>query len=80
MRLDDLLETPGFSDCRTSYLEIVISAAGAFFGKLAIFIDLRVLLDPESAVIVVLSMGTDAVLLCAASKAAFSQSWNVAGP
>ena len=78
MRLDDLLETDGFSDCRTSYLEMMISAAGGFFGKLSIFIDLRALLDPKTAVIVVRSMGANAVLLFAALKAPFSQPWNVA--
>jgi len=80
MRLHDLLETSGFSACGTSYLEMVISAAGGFFGKLAIFIDLRALLDPKSPVIVVPSTGANAVLLFAAPKAPFSQLWNVAGP
>ncbi len=67
----------GLTEHKASYSEIMISAVGGFLGILAIFMITQTFLDPETAVMIVPSMGASAVLLFAAPHAPFSQPWNV---
>ncbi len=57
----------------------LISAIGGFLGIFGIFMTSYWLLDPETAVLIVPSMGASAVLLFAAPHVPFSQPWNVLG-
>jgi CBS domain-containing membrane protein len=79
MSLNDFLETIGFSRHTGNYRDQLVSAAGGFVGILCIFIISQWLLDAETAVLIVPSMGASAVLLFAAPHAPFSQPWNVLG-
>ncbi len=57
----------------------LISALGGFLGIFGIFVTSYWLLDAQTAVLIVPSMGATAVLLFAAPHVPFSQPWNVLG-
>jgi CBS domain-containing membrane protein len=71
------LDLVGFSQQSASHREKLISTIGGFLGIFGIFMTSYWLLDPETAVYIVPSMGASAVLLFAAPHAQFSQPWNV---
>jgi CBS-domain-containing membrane protein len=73
----NFLDLIGFSQQPSSYREKLISTIGGFLGIFGIFMTSYWLLDPETAVYIVPSMGASAVLLFAAPHAQFSQPWNV---
>lgn len=77
MSLHVFFETIGLSNYKASYSEIMISALGGFLGIFAVFMITQSLLDRETTLMIVPSMGASAVLLFAAPHAPFSQPWNV---
>lgn len=79
MNFSNFLSLIGFSRHRINYQEKLISTVGGFLGIFAIFITSYWMLDPETAVFIVPSMGATAVLLFAAPHVPFSQPWNVIG-
>ena len=74
MSLDGFLDVIGCSRHTVNDSEKVISAVGGFLGIFGILSSSQWLLDPDIAVIIVLSMGASAVLLFAAPHA---QPWGV---
>lgn len=79
MNFSNFLSLISFSRHKINYREKLISTVGGFLGIFAIFMTSYWLLDPETAVLIVPSMGASAVLLFAAPHAPFSQPWNVIG-
>ncbi|HEB55530.1 MAG TPA: hypothetical protein ENI98_04340 [Gammaproteobacteria bacterium] len=79
MRFSNFLDLIGFPRQPLSHLEKMLSTIGGFLGIFAIFMTSYWLLDPETAVLIVPSMGASAVLLFAAPHVPFSQPWNVIG-
>lgn len=79
MALNEFLDMIGFNRLKISYKDNLISAVGGFLGIFGIFMTSFWLLDPETAVFIVPSMGASAVLLFAAPHVPFSQPWNVIG-
>lgn len=79
MNFSSFLSLIGFSRHSINYREKLISTVGGFLGIFAIFMVSYWLLDPETAVYIVPSMGASAVLLFAAPHVPFSQPWNVIG-
>jgi len=79
MTFSSFLDLIGFSRHTMNYREKVISTVGGFLGIFGIFMTSYWLLDPETMVLIVPSMGASAVLLFAAPHAPFSQPWNVIG-
>ncbi len=77
MSNSNFLDLIGFSHLAASHREKIISGIGGFLGIFGIFMTSYWLLDPETAVFIVPSMGASAVLLFAAPHAQFSQPWNV---
>jgi len=77
MSNSSFLDLIGFSQQAASHREKIISGLGGFLGIFGIFMTSYWLLDPETAVYIVPSMGASAVLLFAAPHAQFSQPWNV---
>ena len=79
MSFSNFLSLIGFARHDNHYREGLISAVGGFLGIFGILIVSYWLLDPETAVFIVPSMGASAVLLFAAPHAPLSQPWNVIG-
>lgn len=79
MKFSSFLDLIGFSRHTINYREKVISTVGGFLGIFGIFMTSYWLLDPETMVLIVPSMGATAVLLFAAPHAPLSQPWNVIG-
>lgn len=69
----------GISYQKSSHKEKIISGVGAFLSIIVIYYISIWLLDAETAVYIVPSMGATAVLLFAAPHVPFSQPWNVFG-
>ena len=79
MGVSYFLDLIGYSRHTLHYQEKIISMIGSFLGIFAIFMSSYWLLDHETAVLIIPSMGASAVLLFAAPHSPFSQPWNVLG-
>lgn len=79
MSLDTFLDLIGFSRQGSRLREKLVSTLGGFLGIFGIFMTAYWLLDPETAVYIVPSMGASAVLLFASPHVPFAQPWNLIG-
>jgi len=79
MNLRSFLDLIGVNQNRYDLRENVLSLVGGFLSIFLILIVSYALVDPQTAVYIVPSMGASAVLLFAAPHVPFSQPWNVFG-
>ena len=79
MQINTFIDLIGMNRLPMNYKDALISGVGGFLGIFAIFMSSYWLLDPETAVLIVPSMGASAVLLFAAPHVPFSQPWNLVG-
>ncbi len=77
--MNQFIDLIGMNRLPMHYTDALISGVGGFLGIFAIFMSSYWLLDPETAVLIVPSMGASAVLLFAAPHVPFSQPWNLVG-
>ncbi|RMG35063.1 MAG: hypothetical protein D6720_07870 [Gammaproteobacteria bacterium] len=77
MKATELLDLIGFSRQPVDLREPLISTIGGFLGIFGILVTAQWLLDPDTAVLIVPSMGASAVLLFASPHAPFAQPWNL---